>query len=323
MTRTRSVLSLFVILLVIIVVTTIWRATMRERATEADYPPEGLFVTVEGVKLHAVVRGKGPDLVLLHGASGSVRDLSFGFIDALAARYRVIAIDRPGLGWSEPGPGTDHISAQARLLREAAAELGATRPIIFGHSYGGAVALAWAVDAPDSVAALVLASAVSHPWDGDVPFLYKVAANPVAGPLTVTGISAWVPEGYVTDQVNAVFLPQTVPPGYDEHFGPMMSARAAAFRANSEQRVTLKEDVRAQVAQYPAIAVPVEILHGDSDPVVYASVHSEPLAREVPGARLTILPGVGHMPQHTARPAVIAAIDRAAARAGLLPPPAP
>ena len=53
------------------------------------------------------------------------------------------------------------------------------------------------------------------------------------------------------------------------------------------------------------------------DTIVPHKVHGEPLSKLIPGAHLTLLPGVGHMPQHVAAPAVLAAIDRAAARAGL------
>ena len=316
MIRTRLAPSLVIILLVCAAVVTLWRATMRERATEADYPPEGHFVTVDGVKLHYVEAGKGPDLVLIHGASGSLRDLTFGFLPELARRYHVVAFDRPGMGWSDDAAEMDTLAAQARLIRQASERIGLRRPIVFGHSYGGSVALAWAVDAPDSLSALALASPVSHPWDGGVDRLYHVTGHPIVGPAAVTAISAFVPTSYVTDQTESVFLPQPAPSGYSEHFGPMMSARASALSANAQQRLVLKADVTEQSARYRAIAMPVEIVHGTSDRIVFAQVHSERLARDVPGAGLTLLPGIGHMPHHAARAEVAAAIDRAAARAG-------
>ena len=77
------------------------RASAREAAAEAAYPPEGEIVTVEGRRVHAVVRGSGPDLVLIHGSNGSIRDFSFDMIDRLSREFRVIAFDRPGLGWTD------------------------------------------------------------------------------------------------------------------------------------------------------------------------------------------------------------------------------
>ena len=63
--------------------------------------------------------------------------------------------------------------------------------------------------------------------------------------------------------------------------------------------------------------MPVEIIHGDADTIVPLSVHSITLPQQIPNANLQILKGVGHMPHHTNMDDVIAAIKRAASRAGL------
>jgi pimeloyl-ACP methyl ester carboxylesterase len=73
------------------------------------------------------------------------------------------------------------------------------------------------------------------------------------------------------------------------------------------------------VPEYGGIDVPVEILHGDADTTVGLGVHSVPLSRQVPGANLRVLEGVGHMLHHAAPEETVDAIDRAAARAGLAP----
>ena len=298
-------------------VATLWRAGALERATEAAYPPEGQFVSVEGLRLHAVVAGEGPDLVLIHGSSGSTRDWTFALLPELAKRYRVIAIDRPGLGWSDPAPGGESLHVQARLIRAAAAALGARQPIVVGNSYGGAVALAWATDAPDALSALVTLAGPSHRWETGLPFQYVLTSNPVAGGLFRALISAWVPEAYVRAQTEAVFAPQSAPPGYISHFGPRMSLRRASQAENARQRAALKDEITAMVPAYARIAVPVELVHGTADDIVSLTIHAEQFVAEVPGADLTRLAGIGHMLHHVARSEVIAAIDRAAARARL------
>ena len=55
------------------------RAARMEAAAEAAFPPEGQFVEVDGRRVHVVVAGQGPDLVLIHGASGNIRDFSMSF----------------------------------------------------------------------------------------------------------------------------------------------------------------------------------------------------------------------------------------------------
>ncbi|MBA3325489.1 MAG: alpha/beta fold hydrolase, partial [Rhodobacteraceae bacterium] len=116
----------------------------------------GRTLTVEGVPLFYVRRGAGPPVVLIHGASGNLRDFTLDVMPALAARHDVIAFDRPGHGLSGwPGPEAASLSEQARLMRLALAQLGVARATVVGHSYGGSVALAWALDAPETVDGLL------------------------------------------------------------------------------------------------------------------------------------------------------------------------
>ena len=78
------------------------------RRAEADFPPLGSFVVVDGVRLHYLDSAPGDDerqaIVMVHGASGNLRDFAVSIFDELAQKYRVIAIDRPGHGYS-PAPG--------------------------------------------------------------------------------------------------------------------------------------------------------------------------------------------------------------------------
>lgn len=295
-----------------------WRAARNEARAEAAYPPEGRMVEVNGHPVHVVVMGEGPDVVLIHGASGSTRDMTFALAPELAERYRVIVFDRPGLGYT-PRIGTKGatITEQADLLQAAAAQLGAARPIVVGQSYGGAVALAWAVNHPDALSALVPLAAASHPWTTPLDPLYRVTSNPIGSALVVPLLTAFVPNAYVARAVAGVFRPQAEPAGYGAYFGPGLTMRRASMRENALQRANLLSEIKALSPRYGEIVVPTEIVHGTADDTVSLTIHSEPLARAIPGAVLTRLEGIGHMPQHVALPQVIAAIDRAATRARL------
>jgi pimeloyl-ACP methyl ester carboxylesterase len=293
------------------------RLSSRIKAAEAAHPPDGQFVTVEGLRIHAVVSGEGPDVVLIHGASGNTRDMTFRLAPLLARRYRVIAFDRPGLGHSDRLPGDEGIVAQARVLRAAAAALGADSPIVLGQSYGGAVALAWAVHHPDSLSALVAVSAPSQRWEGGLPGLYRLTSHPLGSALAVPLIAAWVPARYVDSQVAGVFAPQPQPDGYARAIATPLILRPDSLRANARQRATLKQEITALQPGYPGITVPLEIVHGTADTTVPFGIHAEPLARQAPTAQLTALPGIGHIPQNVAPEAVAEAVDRAARRAGL------
>jgi pimeloyl-ACP methyl ester carboxylesterase len=302
-----------------------YRAGLHEARAEAAYPPEGRFVTVDGTRVHGVVMGRAageaPDLVLIHGASGNTRDMTFSLAPRLAEDYRVIVLDRPGLGYTDRINGTGAtITQQAELMQKAAAKMGADRPIVLGHSYGGAVALAWAVTRPDHIAALVNVSGAAKPWEGGISFYYRVLSSPVLGPLVIPFLTAYVDESRVDEAVRQIFIPQAPPEGYLEHVGAGLTLRRHSLRANALQRANLLGEIEALHPRYDEISVPVEIVHGTADTTVGLSIHSIPLADQIDDARFTPLEGIGHMPQHADEDAVVAAIHRAATRAGLRTP---
>ena len=294
------------------------RATSRENAFEAQFPPTGQLLQVNGITVHADVRGSGPDLVLIHGASGNTRDFTFDLVGRLTDRYRVIALDRPGLGWTDSiGDQTDNPLAQADLLRAAAKQLDVRDPIVLGHSYGGAVTMGWALRDPSGPSALVLVSGATYPWPGELSRWYDFMNSSIGEHTAVPLITAFAPESRVDDIVAGIFEPQDPPKGYVDYIGAGLSARRESLIANSEQVGNLKPYLTAMAPKYPELTMPIEIVHGDADDTVYLDVHSGRMARELPNARLTVLPGIGHMPHHADPQAIVDAIDRAAARAGI------
>jgi pimeloyl-ACP methyl ester carboxylesterase len=311
----RLLIGLLVLVLVFGAVT-LWRVGKRQAEAERAFPPEGRFVEVEGHPVHYVQRGAGPDLVLIHGASGNTRDFTFSLVDQLTDRYRVTVFDRPGLGHT-PRLAARGVTLkdQADLLVAASRALEINQPIVLGQSFGGAVAMAWAVHHPEEVAAIVNLAGATYPWPGELDRFYALLARPVIGPVLAHLVGAWVSEAYIQDAIEGVFLPQNEPSGYGEYIGAPLVARPHSLIANAQQRTDLREELRVQSQSYPALTLPIEILHGDADDTVSLKIHYEALARDVPSARLTPLPGIGHMPQHVAQAEVIAAIDRAARRA--------
>lgn len=312
-------------LIVVVVVLVQFLALKRDRDAAANYPPTGQLIDVDGVKVHAVQMGQGPDLVLLHGASGNTRDYTFAFADLLADRYRITLLDRPGMGWTEQMDpaharafSTAHASPrdQARLLKAATDQLGVTQPIVVGHSFGGIVGYAWALEF-DDLAGVVSIAGVANPWPGELGWTYRVNGAAWGGGLVVPVLSAFVPKSYIETTLASIFEPQSAPEGYLDHVGPTLSLRRHSMRANARQVNWLRPYVVEMAAQYGQIKVPVEIVHGDADTIVPLAVHSALVPGQIEGANVTVLPGIGHMPQHTNPDAVIAAIDRVAARAGL------
>lgn len=313
----KNLISFGLIILGLAAVTA-WRSARNEAQAEAAFPPEGQILDVDGIAVHAVVMGKGPDVVLLHGSSGNTRDMTFALAPILAENYRVIVFDRPGLGFSESfNPDGETITEQADILQKAAAQLGAGKPIVAGQSYGGSVALAWAVTRPEDLSALVLIAPAAIPWETPLDGFNQLASTSVGNALALPLISSFVPDWYVTRALDSVFAPQSAPAGYADHFGPGLTIRRSSMHANAKQRANLLDEITQIQPRYGEISVPTEIVHGTADDTVGLEWHSQRLIQQIPQAELVALPGIGHMPQVVAAPEVAAAIDRAARRAGL------
>jgi pimeloyl-ACP methyl ester carboxylesterase len=159
---------------------------------ERAHRPAGRLVPVAGGRLHVVdlAPARPSDsapIVLLHGASGNLEDQRLTLGNALAARHRVILVDRPGHGFSDrPGGRSDASPGrQAALIAQALARLGVSRAIVVGHSWSGALAAALALDFPERVAGLALLAPVTHPWPGSIFWYNRLAGMPLIGRLFV------------------------------------------------------------------------------------------------------------------------------------------
>jgi len=283
---------------------------------ERIHRPAGRFVPVAGGRLHVVELSPphpaaGPPVVLLHGASGNLEDERLTLGNALATRRRVILIDRPGHAFSDrPGGSADASPGrQAALIAQALRELGIARAIILGHSWAGALAAALALDHPERVGGLVLLAPVTHPWPGGIFWYNRVAITPVIGPLFVHALALPLGLLLIGRAIANVFAPQRPPPDYLRRTASRLVLRPAEFMANAQDLAVLKAFVTAQVPRYRAITAPTAVISGDRDTVVSIDIHARAVAALIPGATLIVLQGVGHMPQHAAADAIIAAID--------------
>ncbi|TCT13293.1 pimeloyl-ACP methyl ester carboxylesterase [Tepidamorphus gemmatus] len=292
---------------------------IRADSVAAEFAPIGKFVRIDDVSLHYVDAGvsDGPAVVLLHGASSNLRDPMLALGDRLSGRYRVVAVDRPGSGWSSRGKNPDVAlaSVQAEYIVGLLDALGIDRAIFVAHSWSGALALELALDHPERTAGLVLIAPVSHPWPGGISWYYTTATLPGIGWVFVRLLPLPLGEMMLDGLVAAAFEPQTPPPDYPRRAGVELVLRPEAFRANAQDVVRLLDFVTAQSPRYGEVAVPTSILVGNADRIVSPRFHSRLLAEQIPGAKLITFDKVGHMVHHAAPEAVAAEVDRVAAAA--------
>lgn len=283
---------------------------------------EGAYVEVQGGRLHVVTlqpRGKpsGRTLLLLHGASGNLRDLELSIGRRLAERHRVILVDRPGHGRSDRLGGREMASParQADAIAEALDRMGVGRTVVVGHSWSGALATNLALDHPSYVAGLALLSPATHPYPGGSGWYNDVAVTPILGDIFVAAVVGPLGRARFAEGVAATFKPRDPPPYYAERTEAMLLLRPSEFKANAEDLVGLKPFVTRQAPRYDAIPVPTVIVTADKDPVVSPDIHSRALHRQIRGSKLVVLDGVGHMPHWNATDRVVAEIEAIAAKA--------
>jgi pimeloyl-ACP methyl ester carboxylesterase len=283
-------------------------------ALQRAYPAQGRIIEVAGAKLNVLDiwprDAAGPPVVMIHGASSNLEMMRQPLGDRLAEKHRVILIDRPGHGWSTRAEHADSTpTIQGRMIDEALEKLGVTRVILVVHSWSGALGARMALDYPSRVAGLVMLAPVAYPWPGGVGWYSKLVNTPVIGPLLAYTIT--LPLGYLLAEPGArgVFLPQIMPDGFVGNTATPLLLRPREFLANARDLVTLKAAVIEQALRYADIRVPTVVISGEVDKTVSTNIHSRPFAQAVPGAKLIVLPDVGHMIQNAAPDLVIAEID--------------
>jgi pimeloyl-ACP methyl ester carboxylesterase len=288
-------------------------------AFQYRFPAQGKAIEVAGATLNVLDIGAkdaaGPPIVLLHGASSNLETMRRPLGERLAARHRVILIDRPGHGWSSASAEeTSTPAAQARMIEEALKKLDVGPVVLVVHSWAGALGARMALDYPARVAGLAMLAPVTHPWEGGVGWYNELVTKPVIGPLLAYTVT--LPLGYflLAPGARAVFLPQVMPDGYVTDTATPLLLRPREFLANARDLVRLKQAVKEQVPRYGEITAPTVLISGDVDKTVSTNIHSRPFAEAVASAKLIVLPGVGHMVQDAATDLVIHEIEAMVAK---------
>lgn len=288
--------------------------THRARKAEREHPSRGRFITVDGVRIHYLDQGEGSPVVLIHGNVVDARDwVLSGVFDRTAVHHRVIAFDRPGFGHSDRPHGSLWTAAhQATLLRHAFRDLGIERPVVVGHSWGALVALELALNHPDAVSGLVVLSGY---YDAtvryDVP-LVAASAIPGVGDLLRYTVSPVLGAALLPLNIKAMFSPQPVPPQFKRDFPYGFPVRPWQIRAESQDAVTMMPAAIDMHQRFGDLRLPVFIMAGTKDRVVGHESHANWLHDQIPGSRLRLINGAGHMVHYVCPQQVADCIDAVA-----------
>jgi pimeloyl-ACP methyl ester carboxylesterase len=287
------------------------------KKAENDNPPAGQFLEVNGVRLHYVEHGSGTPLVLLHGNGSMIQDFgSSGLIDLAAKSYRVIVFDRPGFGHSDRPRSTIWTpAAQAELINGALQQLGVSHAIVLGHSWGASVAVALALEYPNLVQGLVLASGYYYPSLRPDVVALSAPAVPLVGDVLAHTLSPIVSRVMWPLLMAKIFGPRSVPRKF-EGFPKEMALRPSQIRASAAESALMIPDAIHFRNEYANLKMPVVIVAGDEDRLIDSGAQSARLHRDVAQSRLHRVPGNGHMIHQTATGVVMSAINEVAEERG-------
>jgi pimeloyl-ACP methyl ester carboxylesterase len=280
-------------------------------------PPSGKFVEIDGNRIHYVEAGDGRPILFIHGLGAQFHQFRHPLFPRLEMEFRLIALDRPGSGYSVRARGAGAgISEQAEVIVRFMEKLGIERPLVVGHSLGGIVALALAIEHPDKVAGLALLSPYTR---------YAKDVKPAFSQLDIRQpLLRWfiahtfaIPTALKTapQVLDLVFGPQAMPADYPTAGGGLSGLRPSHFYATSSDLVASGLDMPRLERRYGEIDVPTGILFGTSDRVLAHEENGSAMKDRIAGLDLELLEGIGHLPQYAATDAVVAFIRRMAAKA--------
>jgi len=270
-------------------------------------PYFGQFISIEGLRLHFVSRGTGRPVVFIHGNPGSHHDFSTTVLGDLAESYRTVAFDRPGHGQSEGADGaTLTVEAQARLLGNALEQLSIERPIIVGHSWGGAVALAMALERQQDLAGLVLLAPAAYPGDG-AQWWTVLPQVPLLGRFFLRTLTPLIGRRIVKDSLKDAYHPHPIQEDYLRAAESLWTRPSQIIACAGDDR-SLDDSLTLLSERYSEIRLPVVIVTGDSDRLVPAEKHADRLHRSISDSKLFRLADTGHQIPHTRPESVIKAI---------------
>jgi pimeloyl-ACP methyl ester carboxylesterase len=261
--------------------------------------------------------GQGPGILFIHGLGGQLHHFRQTLFEELSKDHRVVALDRPGSGYSTRVAGaTGRLPEQAEIIARFMDALGLERPLVVGHSLGGAVALALALDRPRAISGLALLAPLTHLPD-EVPPQFKSLHVASALKRWLLAHTTAVPQALkVAPQVLAyVFGPQAAPRDYMVAGGGWEGLRPSHIIATMTDFVAIDADLAEMEERYGEIGMPVGILAGDADQVIDPKIHAVPMRDRLPGTEVEIVEGLGHMVQYGATGRTTDFIRRMAAKA--------
>ena len=304
-----AALALFLATLVLLFGVAALIAARRVAAFGAAHPPRGDFITVDGVRLHYRRTGDpaAPATLILHGASSNLEEPHLALAETLADEH-VIWVDRPGLGWSDRPAGHWTPEREAALLAAFLTALDVERAVIVGHSWGGAIAMRMAIDHPARLDGLVLVAPALSAWIGEAAWFNAASFSPVIGPLLYRVAVPLAGRSQAGAGAAKAFHPEPLPENYVARTGLLLLLRPETWLANAADMRFVNQHLAAQQDRYGEVELPVIMIAGKPDTVLWSERHAGDVSERLKNAELRWIKRAGHNLHHHHPRAVLRAI---------------
>jgi len=267
------------------------------RNAETLVPPVGQLQPVPGGIIHYVELGpvEAPPLVLIHGLSGQLQHFTYALADLLAPDFRVIILDRPGCGYSTRDH--DHLATlpqQAKMIQDFLDLRNIKQPILCGHSLGGAIALAMALDFPQKIRGLALLAPLTHPDTEAGSFKGLIVHSPMMRRLIAHTVAVPAAQRTAADVLRQIFAPTPCPEDFLIRAGGALGMRPKSFVAASADATLASGGIADQSTRYATeLTTPGTVLFGAADAVLDPTINGASMVTY--GLHCQIEPGQGHM----------------------------
>ncbi len=260
----------------------LWTRHLTKQGTQL-VPQLGQCIPVHGGSIHYVEMGDPANqtIVMIHGLSGQLQHYTYALMDELAQDYHVLAVDRPGCGYStRDNAALALLPEQGRMVHEFLEAKNVDQAVLVGHSLGGAVSLAMALDYPDSTTALALLApltqemptppAVFKPLEIRTEWLRNFIGNTIAVPMARKTAPLVIKD---------VFAPEPAPADFLDRAGGALGLRPSAFITASQDVIGAEASMGNLTSRYDELHVPGGILHGAEDPILSAKTHGAAMTK--------------------------------------------
>lgn len=281
---------MYLIIIVLLIIVLYFLSSFNLGNFYKDKNTDTQYITIGNERIRFLQKGKGRDILLIHGTPGSIEDWNL-VISELSKKYRVTTFDRLGHGYSTSNTYTYHIQENALLVKKLINQLGLEQPLIVGHSYGGSIVAFIAVHYELNTKLVIIDSPL---YDYQPDFLFRLVSIPVIGKVLAFLSSFTIAKKQIKTGVSELLYTKN-----QQKIKEIITERQNIWKqpkviySKSKESVNYSKDLKLMCSQYKNIKSEITIITSKENLGTYTK-DCKKFHSEVKNSKITILEGTGH-----------------------------